>query len=55
MQIELFLGGEGRLNMVVAPVSASTLWSLFVVCEDTKLFSPASCSGELPFDLAHVA
>ena len=55
MLTKLLLVGESRLTVAVAAANASSLSSLGMVCNGSKLFSVAPCNGELHFDLLHVA
>ena len=55
MLAELLVGGKSRLTAVFTLDIASSLSSLGMICDGNKLFSPASCNGEIYFDLLHVA
>ena len=50
---ELLVGDESRLT-VPAPANDSTLSSVLMVCNNSRLFSSASCTSELIFNSFHV-
>ena len=55
MLAELLVGDESRLAVAAMPANASSVSSLGMVCNSTKLFSPASHIDKLFFYSLHVA
>ena len=43
---ELLVRDESRLTVAAAPTNDSALSSLAMVCNGSRLFSPAPCTGE---------